>query len=71
MSLLITNIKELVGIDPKNRHCLRGSEMKQLNTLRNAWVYIHEGIIKGFGTMDQPESQNPVEKKSGHDRCCR
>jgi imidazolonepropionase len=62
MSLLITNIKKLVGIDPQNRHALRGAEMKQLNTLANAWVYIHEGVIKGFGTMDEPESQNPVEK---------
>jgi len=56
MSLLITNIKELVGIDIKNRPCLRGDEMRHLNTITNAWLYLKEGVIAGFGTMDQPEN---------------
>ena len=62
MKLIIKNIKELVGIDPKNRHALRGVEMKQLNTTRNAWLYIKEGVIAGFGTMDQPENIKTDEK---------
>jgi imidazolonepropionase len=57
MTLLIKNIKTLVGIDPENRQRLRGGEMKQLNTLANAYLYISEGIIAGYGSMKQPENQ--------------
>jgi imidazolonepropionase len=53
MALLIKNIKELIGIDPRNRECLRGVEMKQLNTIANAYIYIKEGIIADYGFMDQ------------------
>ncbi|MDP4291287.1 MAG: imidazolonepropionase [Bacteroidota bacterium] len=63
MSLLIKNIKELVGIDPENRRCLRGADMKQLNTLRNAYLYINEDIIAGFGTMDQLDRVKLDEKE--------
>jgi imidazolonepropionase len=59
MRLLINNIKELVGIDPNNRPCLRGAEMMQLNTLPNAWLYIKDEIIAGYGSMNQPETQIP------------
>src|SRR5665647_3924051 len=59
MRLLINNIKELVGIDPDNRPCLRGAEMMQLNTLSNAWLYIKDEIIAGYGSMNQPETQIP------------
>ena len=59
MRLLINNIKELVGIDPNNRPCLRGAEMMQLHTLSNAWLYIKDEIIAGYGSMNQPETQIP------------
>jgi imidazolonepropionase len=59
MRLLINNIKELVGIDPDNRPCLRGAEMMQLNTLTNAWLYIKDEIIADYGSMDQPETKIP------------
>lgn len=59
MRLLINNIKELVGIDPDNRSCLRGAEMMQLNTLPNAWLYIKDEIIAGFGSMNQTETPIP------------
>jgi len=53
MALLIKNIKELIGIDPNNRSWVRGAEMKQLNTLPNAYLIIKDEIIAGFGSMKQ------------------
>jgi imidazolonepropionase len=62
MALLIKNIKTLVGIDPESRQRLRGDEMKQLNTLANAYLYISEGMIAAYGAMSQlelPKSEKP------------
>jgi imidazolonepropionase len=53
MALLIKNIKELIGIDPDNRQWVRGAEMKQLNTLPNAYLIIKDGLIADFGSMEQ------------------
>jgi imidazolonepropionase len=61
MALLIKNIKTLVGIDPENRPRLQGDEMKQLNTLENAYLYIKEGMIAAYGAMSQLEPQKSEE----------
>lgn len=50
--MLITNIKGLVGIHPKNKLVLRGSELNHLPVLENAWLLIEEDLIKDFGEMD-------------------
>ncbi|WP_131538264.1 imidazolonepropionase [Pedobacter nototheniae] len=51
--MLITNIKGLVGLHPKEKLVLRGSEMTNLPILENAWLLIECGLIKDFGKMDQ------------------
>lgn len=53
MALLIKNIKKLIGIDPDNHQWVRGAEMKQLNTLADAYLIIKDGLIAGFGSMKQ------------------
>jgi imidazolonepropionase len=58
--MLITNIKGLVGIHPKEKLVLRGSEMAQLPILENAWLLIANGLIKDFGTMDSVPSSFPL-----------
>ncbi|QXU41298.1 imidazolonepropionase [Pedobacter sp. D749] len=50
--MLITNIKGLTGIHPKNKLVLRGSELDYLPVLENAWLLIEDGLIKDFGKMD-------------------
>jgi len=50
--MLITNIKGLAGIHPKNKLVLRGSELDHLPVLENAWLLIDDGLIKDFGEMD-------------------
>jgi len=50
--MLITNIKALVGVHPKERLFLRGSELNQLPILENAWLLLEDGLIKDFGSME-------------------
>ncbi|RYF19702.1 MAG: imidazolonepropionase [Flavobacteriales bacterium] len=52
--MLITNIKGLVGVHPKEKLFLRGSELGQLPILKNAWLLIEDGFIKDFGLMENP-----------------
>lgn len=49
--MLITNIKGLVGVHPKEKMALRGSELANLPVLGNAWLLIENGLIKDFGEM--------------------
>ncbi|RZL49423.1 MAG: imidazolonepropionase [Pedobacter sp.] len=49
--MLITNIKGLVGVHPKEKLSLRGSEMAHLPILENAWLLLEDGLIKDFGLM--------------------
>ncbi|WP_026451931.1 imidazolonepropionase [Aequorivita capsosiphonis] len=53
MKLLLTNIKELLQVRENCPSKLSGKEMKELPTLKNAWVYINHGIIEDYGTMDK------------------
>ncbi|MBB2146224.1 imidazolonepropionase [Pedobacter sp. LMG 31464] len=50
--MLITNIKGLVGVHPKEKLVLRGSEMANLPVLENAWLLLEDGLIKDFGLMN-------------------
>ncbi|MEM1322671.1 MAG: imidazolonepropionase [Bacteroidota bacterium] len=49
-SLLIRNIKQLVGIDPPQAP-LRGSTLQQLHSLHQAWLLIEGERIADFGPM--------------------
>ncbi len=51
--MLITNIKGLVGVHPKEKRSLRGSEMANLPVLENAWLLLEDGLIKDFGLMSE------------------
>jgi imidazolonepropionase len=53
MNILIKNIKELVQIDDGKRLKSSGKDMSELKTLNNAWLFIKEGMIEDFGTMEQ------------------
>ncbi|SDX42047.1 imidazolonepropionase [Aequorivita viscosa] len=53
MKLLLTNIKELLQVRENCPEKLSGAEMKELPTLKNAWVYLSQGVIEDYGTMDK------------------
>lgn len=50
--MLITHIKGLVGIHPKEKLSLRGQEMANLPVLENAWLLLEDSLIKDFGSME-------------------
>ena len=59
MRQLITNIKQLFGIETQNENIQRiaGADMCIIPSLKNAWLTIENGLINGFGTMDSlPET---------------
>jgi imidazolonepropionase len=49
---LFTNINTLVGIHDANVRLLRGTDMAQLPSLKNAWLLVEDGRIAAFGSMD-------------------
>jgi imidazolonepropionase len=49
---VITNIKQLVNVR-KVSHLLRGKELAQLPTIQNAYLIIEDGIIAGYGSMNE------------------
>lgn len=53
MKLLLTHIKELLQVHENAPEKLSGTEMKELPTLKNAWLFINHGVIEDFGTMDK------------------
>ncbi len=52
MSLLLTNIKQLLQVREQNILKVSGSEMKELPTIKNAWLYIENDEIADFGSME-------------------
>lgn len=60
MPLFIRNIKELILVEPGSKQFppklisyLGGKDMLQLPTIKNAFLYVEDGIIAGFGTMEE------------------
>lgn len=52
MKILIRNIKELVQIAYDSREKVSGKDMADLQTLKNAYLFIEDGLIRAFGKMD-------------------
>ena len=52
MSILITNIKELLQVRETNVTIVKGEDMKTLPILKNAYVLIEHDTIVEYGTMD-------------------
>lgn len=52
MSILITNIKELLQVRDAGILKVSGSEMKNLPTLKNAYLLIEHDTIVDYGTME-------------------
>lgn len=52
MKTLITNIKELIQVREHTISKLQGAEMKELPSIKNAWLLIENEFIADFGSMD-------------------
>jgi len=51
MSLLVKNIKELLQIRDSNITKVSGNDMKSLPTIKDAFLYIENGVISDYGRM--------------------
>ncbi|MFA5297916.1 MAG: imidazolonepropionase, partial [Lutibacter sp.] len=52
MTLLITNIKELLQVENTPKKMVCGAAMKILPTIKNAFLWIEDDFIKDFGKME-------------------
>lgn len=52
MKLLIYNIKELIQVREEKSGFISGTEMKKLPTLENAYVFMVDGLIADYGSME-------------------
>ena len=61
--MLITNIKELVGVLEDGSLMKAGAAMSEVNRIPNAFLYIKGKKIADYGTMDSPECQQYLQKE--------
>lgn len=61
MTHLFIHIKDLVGIAESPTPKRAGSAMKEISTLSNAFLFIKNGRIEDFGTMDELPSKKLPE----------
>jgi imidazolonepropionase len=65
MKILIRNIKELIHARHDAPQKVGGADMANLPTIKNAFVFIEDGLIRGFGSMED-FSGSEFLKYSGH-----
>jgi len=53
MNLLVKNIKELVQVEQTPVKWKKGKDMSSLSTIKNAYLFIEDGIISDFGPMSE------------------
>jgi len=51
MRLVLQNIKELIQVDTKNRLWVAGKSMAEIQTIKDAFLVIQDGLIEDFGPM--------------------
>ncbi|QNJ99141.1 imidazolonepropionase [Constantimarinum furrinae] len=52
MKILLINIKELLQVRENAPKLLLGTQMRDLPTIKNAWLYIENDTIRDYGSMD-------------------
>lgn len=53
MKVVIKNISELVQVEEQIQEKVSGQSMKNLGTIKDAFLCLEDGIISDFGSMDQ------------------
>jgi len=62
MKKLFINIKELLQVRPQGMEFLSGDQMKELPTIKNAFLYIEDGLIADFGEMESSPEFSEAEE---------
>jgi imidazolonepropionase len=53
--ILIKNIKELIQVETEIKRKVKGEDMRNLPTIKDAWLAIENDVIVAFGKMDDLE----------------
>lgn len=53
MKVFIKNIKRLYGVHSQEVRLVKGSQMRELPFIENAWLAIEDGIIAAMGSMNE------------------
>jgi imidazolonepropionase len=64
MKIIIKNIKELIQVEQKPRLKVCGKEMAHIKTIKDAYLFIKNGLIEDFGSMNH----YPSKEKAFRDR---
>lgn len=62
-NILIINIKELIQTETKPVQKVAGAGMKELKTIKDAYLHIEKGLITGFGKMKNLDLSHYPERK--------
>ncbi len=68
MGLIIKNIRSLAGVYEGKTELVEGKHMSQLPVLDNSWLFMNNGLIDSYGTMNQykfPENKHRVIDAAG------
>ena len=65
--LLIKNIKCLVQTEEFPRLKVCGSQMAELSSVNDAWLYIENGLIAEFGKMNESRAKDILTNNNGFD----
>ena len=63
MSILITNIKELVQVEEQAAKWVAGADMAKIHTIKNAWLLTEDDQIKDFGSMEKLPTDLKVDER--------
>ena len=62
MKLLFSNIKELLQVREEKILKVSGAQMKELPSIKNAWLLVEDDKIEAYGSMDTPPDIEVDEK---------
>ena len=60
MAILIENIKELIQVEESPKLLVKGKEMENLHTIKDAYLLIEDGLISDFGFMADLDKGNAL-----------
>ena len=53
MKIIIKNIAEIIQTESNPQTWIAGKDMKKINTIKDAFIVIEDGLIAGFGSMEE------------------
>ena len=63
MKTIIINIAEIIQIEDTPKELVRGTDMKIINTLKDAYLVIENDLIKSYGRMSDFNTSNNMHEK--------